>query len=192
MVVEHIVVRHDQNVPHQSVYLQPYLSTQEGIIFLNTKDKLSNQFNSFDKFNYTPKIIEDLFSLNPIKDGLNLTMRMFGQKIGLFLTARGVDRLTIPSYCQEPRVSRPGRAVRLLVAVLAAAALLAGPGAPAQPPRRPPLLAAQAPDRVSAADPLLLAREVREPPADREPPLANHGGGHSVLHWPRCVTLTAH
>ena len=58
---------------------------------------LSNQLNSFDKFDYKPKIIEDLFSLNPIKDGLNLTMRMFGKKIGLFLTARGVDRLTIPS-----------------------------------------------------------------------------------------------
>ena len=36
LAVEHIVVRHEQNVPHQSVYLQPYLSTQEGIIFLIT------------------------------------------------------------------------------------------------------------------------------------------------------------
>ena len=82
--------------------------------------------------------------------------------------------------------------MRQVVAVLAAAALLTGPGAAARAARRPPLLAAQAPGRVPAADPLLLAGRVPESPADREPALPDHGGGLSVLHRPRCVTLTAH
>ena len=44
MVVEHNVVRLDQNVPHQSVYLQPYLNTQEGrIIFLNNLNTKKNK-----------------------------------------------------------------------------------------------------------------------------------------------------
>ena len=93
-----------------------------------------------------------------------------------------IDRLDL----QGPRLPAP-RAVRVLVAVLAAGALLPGPGAAPQPPRRPPLLAAQAQGRAPAPHSLLLAGEDREPQEDREPPLPDHGGGHRVLHRPRCV-----